>query len=75
MINGKPKQFDLLNEDEHVVGDIKVFTYSGGVPSAEYDNIFAYVCLMEKLERYTGIKWRKLIVGAGRRRTFAYLRT
>lgn len=70
LINGKPKRFDLLNEAERVVGDIKVFTYEGPVPAAEHDNLFVYVCLMEKLERYTGSKWRKLIVGAGRRKTF-----
>ncbi len=70
LINGKAKRFDLLNEVEHVVGDIKVFTFKGPVPAAEHDNLFVYICLMEKLERYTGTKWRKLIVGAGRRKIF-----
>ena len=70
LINGKAKSFDLLNEVEHVVGDIKVFTFKGPVPAAEHDNLFVYVCLMEKLERYTSREWRKLIVGAGRRKIF-----
>jgi len=68
-IFGKFKEFDLVNVAYRVVGDIKGFTYKGEA-AAEFSNIFEYVCLMEKLEQYTGKKWRKIIVGYGRREIF-----
>jgi len=64
-IFGKFKEFDLVNVAQRIVGDIKGFTY-GGVAAAEFSNIVEYVWLMEKLEQYTGVKWRKIIVGYGR---------
>ncbi len=32
--------------------------------------LFVYVCLMRKLEKRTGTKWKKFIVGAGRLKIF-----
>mgnify|MGYP000327148167 CR=1 FL=1 len=68
-INGKFKEFDLVNVMHRVVGDFKRFKY-GGEASAEMSNLAEYVWLMEKLEKYTHMKWRKIIVGAGNIKTF-----
>lgn len=68
-INGKYKEFDMVNLEHRVVGDFKRFTYRGQA-SAEMSNLVEYVWLMEKLEKYTGVKWRKIIVGAGNKETF-----
>lgn len=68
-INGKLKEFDLVNIERRIVGDFKHFRYRGPA-MAEMSNIIEYIWVMEKLEKYTGVKWRKLIVGAGNRKTF-----
>jgi len=72
-IFGKLKEFDLVNIGYRVIGDIKGFTYSGPA-AAEFSNIIEYVWLMEKLEKYTNVKWRKIIVGYGRREIFERFR-
>lgn len=68
-IMGKKKEFDMVSLEHRVVGDFKFFKYKGEA-SAEMCNMFEYACLMEKLEKHTGVKWRKMIVGAGNRGTF-----
>lgn len=68
-ISGKHKEFDLVNLEYRIVGDFKNFKYKGQA-SAEMSNIIEYVWLMEKLEKFTGTKWRKMIVGAGNEKTF-----
>ena len=68
-IYGKPKEFDLVNVRHRIVGDFKRFSYKGHA-EAEMSNLAEYVWLMEKLEKYTGDKWRKIIVGAGNEKTF-----
>ncbi len=68
-ICGKTKNFDFVNLERRVVGDLKSFYYKG-TPSAQKDNITSYVWLMEKLEKHTGTKWRKFILGNGNRKTF-----
>jgi len=64
-IFGKEKEFDLVNIDARIVGDIKSYRYSGDMPSAEFSALCEYVWLMEKLEESSGSKWRKIIVGSG----------
>ena len=68
MIFGKLKEFDLVNIRARIVGDVKRYTVKN--PTAEMKEISEYVWLMEKLEASTGWKWRKIIVGAGRRSVF-----
>jgi hypothetical protein len=68
-ILGKPKEFDLVNIKARIVGDVKRLT-TKGVASAEEADMCKYVWLMEKLEASTGWKWRKIIVGVGRREIF-----
>ena len=68
-INGKYKEFDLVNVAYRIVGDFKNFKYKGQA-SAEMSNIIEYIWIMEKLEKFTGTKWRKIIVGAGNKKTF-----
>jgi|GEM_PF-1473419 len=68
-INGKYKEFDLVNISHRIVGDFKNFKFRGQA-SAEISNMIEYIWVMEKLEKYTGTKWRKIIVGAGNRKTF-----
>jgi hypothetical protein len=68
-ISGKSKEFDLVNIKARVVGDVKRLT-AKGVTSAEEADMCMYVWLMEKLEESTGWKWRKFIVGIGRRSIF-----
>lgn len=70
LIFGKEKEFDLVNIEAKIVGDIKIYTYRGGTPSGEYSNICEYVWLMEKLEESSGTRWRKIIVGSGHKETF-----
>ncbi|AIG98431.1 hypothetical protein AFULGI_00016720 [Archaeoglobus fulgidus DSM 8774] len=69
-IFGKYKEFDLVNIEEAVVGDVKFYTFKGAVPAAQFSAISEYVWLMEKLEQSSGRKWRKFIVGLGNRNTF-----
>ena len=52
-----------------VIGGFKYLQYKGSA-EAEMSNLAGYVWLMEKLEKYTGTKWRKVIVGAGNRKIF-----
>ncbi len=69
-IFGKYKEFDLVNIEEAVVGDVKFYTFKGAVPAAQFSAISEYVWLMEKLEQSSGRKWKKFIVGLGNRNTF-----
>jgi len=64
LINGKIKNFDLVNEKNKVVGDIKNFkiTSGGNRPSAKFSTLNEYVWLMQLLEKYDGHKWKKLFV-------------
>ena len=68
-IFGKYKEFDLVNVEEAIVGDIKCYTFKGH-PTAEFSAISEYIWLMEKLEQSSGRKWRKFIVGLGNREIF-----
>jgi hypothetical protein len=63
-INGKIKKFDLVNETKRIVGDIKLYrtTSGGNRPSAKFSTLNEYVWLMQLLEKYTGNKWRKLLI-------------
>ena len=63
-INGKVKDFDLLNIDEKIVGDIKHYkmTSGGNNPSAKFSVLNEYSWLMQKLEQYQKQKWRKIFV-------------
>jgi len=69
-IFGKEKEFDLVNIDARIVGDIKSYGYSGDTPSAEFSALCEYVWLMEKLEESSGSKWRKIIAGSGNEKIF-----
>ena len=69
-IFGKYKEFDLVNVEDAIVGDVKYYTFKGAIPSAQFSAISEYVWLMEKLEQSSGRKWRKFIVGLGNRSTF-----
>lgn len=69
-IFGKYKEFDLVNIEEAVVGDVKSYTFKGAVPAAQFSAMSEYVWLMEKLEQSSGRKWKKFIVGLGNRNTF-----
>ena len=69
-IFGKYKEFDLVNIEEAVVGDVKLYTFKGAVPAAQFSAMSEYVWLMEKLEQSSGRKWRKFIVGLGNRNVF-----
>jgi len=69
-ICGKYKEFDIVNIEHKIVGDIKYYKFKGSTPSAEFSTLSEYVWLMEKLEKCTNTKWRKIIVGAGNKRTF-----
>jgi len=69
-IFGKYKEFDLVNVENNIVGDVKYFRFRGSIPSAEFSNISEYVLLMERLEQWTRKKWRKMIVGMGNKETF-----
>jgi len=69
-IFGKYKEFDLVNIEENIVGDVKHYTFKGSNPAAQFSTISEYVWLMEKLEQSSGKKWRKFIVGLGNRETF-----
>ncbi len=69
-IYGKEKNFDMVNTEHRIVGDLKRFEHKGTSPTAQKDNVSAYIWLMEKLEASTGEKWRKIIVGWGYRKFF-----
>ena len=63
-INGKAKNFDLLNTDKKIVGDVKNYKMlrSGKNPSAKFSTLNEYSWLMQKLEQYQNQKWRKIFV-------------
>ena len=69
-IFGKYKEFDLVNVERGIVGDVKCYKFRGSNPSAEFSSISEYVWLMEKLEQSTGKRWRKFIVGMGNKEVF-----
>ena len=63
-INGLIKDFDMVNIDEHIVGDAKNYTWteSGNAPSAKISILNEYVLLFLSLEKYQRQKWRKILV-------------
>jgi len=63
-INGKLKKFDLVNEHEKVVGDVKHYktTSGGNRPSAKFSTLNEYVWIMQLLENHDGAHWKKLFV-------------
>ncbi len=63
-INGKMKNFDLVNKEHFIVGDIKNYkkTAGGNRPSAKISILNEYVWLMQLLEKYDNRKWKKLFV-------------
>ena len=67
---GKMQEFDLVNEEARIVGDVKCYVTKTSSPTAEIDRISAYVWFMEKLESSSKSKWRKIIVGLGNREIF-----
>ena len=68
-IFGKYKEFDLVNVEDAIVGDVKCYNFKG-IPAAEFSAISEYIWLMEKLEQSSGRKWRKFIVGLGNKEIF-----
>jgi len=63
-INGKFKNFDLVNIENKVVGDVKHYkmTAGGNRPSAKFSTLNEYVWLMQLLEIFDNVKWKKLFV-------------
>ena len=63
-INGKFKNFDLVNIKNKVVGDVKHYktTVGGNRPSAKISILNEYVWIMQLLEKFENTKWRKLFV-------------
>lgn len=63
-INGKFKNFDLVNLKNKIVGDVKHYktTSGGNRPSAKFSTLNEYVWLMQLLEKFDNTKWRKLFV-------------
>jgi hypothetical protein len=63
-INGKFKNFDLVNSKNKVVGDVKHYktTAGGNRPSAKISILNEYVWIMQLLEKFENTKWRKLFV-------------
>lgn len=63
-INGKAKSFDIVNQDERIVGDVKHYrtTSGGNVPVAKRSTLNEYCWLMQLVEKYDSNKWRKLFV-------------
>lgn len=58
------KEFDLVNESQKIVGDIKHYktTVGGNIPSGKFSTLNEYVWLMECLEKFDGKEWKKLFV-------------
>ena len=56
-INGKYKNFDLVNLENKVVGDVKNYktTSGGNRPSAKFSVLNEYVWLMQLLEKFDNI--------------------
>ena len=63
-ITGKSKNFDLVNESRRIVGDIKYYsmTKGGNIPSAKFSTLNEYAWLMQRLEKSTKHKWKKVFV-------------
>lgn len=63
-INGKFKNFDLVNIENKVVGDVKHYktTAGGNRPSAKFSTLNEYVWLMQLVEKFDDSKWKKLFV-------------
>ncbi len=63
-INGKQKNFDLINNEKRIVGDVKHYktTSGGNRPSAKFSTLNEYVWIMQLLEKYDNTKWKKLFV-------------
>lgn len=63
-INGKFKNFDLVNLENKIVGDVKHYktTSGGNRPSAKFSTLNEYVWLMQLLEKFDNTKWKKLFV-------------
>lgn len=63
-INGKIKHFDLVNESEKIVGDVKNYatTKAGNIPVAKFSTLNEYVWQMGLLEKYSAQHWRKIFV-------------
>jgi len=63
-INRKAKKFDLVNTDKKIVGDAKHYnmTKGGNFPSGKVSILNEYVWLMQKLEKHSKQKWRKIFV-------------
>ena len=63
-INGKWKSFDILNENEKIVGDVKNYKNTKGDnrPSAKFSILNEYCWQMQLIEKYGQDKWRKLFV-------------
>ena len=77
-INGKTKDFDLLNIDEKIVGDIKHYkmTSGGNNPSAKFSVLNEYAWLMQKLEQFDNQKWKKIfVIGQDRKVVEKYIST
>ena len=58
------KNFDLVNSQKKVVGDVKHYktTSGGNRPSAKFSTLNEYVWLMQLLEQFDDSKWKKLFV-------------
>ena len=67
-ICGKEKEFDLVNTEHQIVGDVKIPTRSSA--RGVEDSICRDIWLMEKLEKSTRRRWRKMIVGGHNRKFF-----
>ncbi len=63
-ITGKSKNFDLVNKEKGIVGDIKYYsmTKGGNMPSAKFSILNEYAWLMQRLEISTKQKWKKVFV-------------
>ena len=64
-INGKWKNFDIVNKSQRIVGDVKNYrmTSGGNRPSAKFSVLNEYCWLMQMVEKYNQPgNWRKLFV-------------
>ena len=77
-INGKWKNFDIVNKPERIVGDVKNYriTSGGNRPAAKFSTLNEYCWLMQMVERYNQPeRWRKLfIVGEDKRMLLDYIK-
>jgi len=61
----KQKEFDLVNVEARIVGDVKSYRASNYEASGKKATMSECIWLMEKLEASTSCKWRKIIAGSG----------